>query len=195
MGDFLIGTTPPSAIYVGTSPLKELWVGTTKVWPSDIWTLFDSGYVNDIAWEAGTFTRPNYTANGYAQLNYVESNGYFRMYIYGAGSTYTHYAVISTATTIKVPRTATTINCQAWRESTSGAYLYLSLVPSDAPNCISTTNGGIVTSALTLDTSKKTYSLTLTDAVKGTDNLYLCLTMRGVSNTTKYCFIDKVWFE
>lgn len=196
MADLFIGTTIPSAIYLGTSPVKEVWVGTTKVWPSEIWTLFDSGYVNDIAWAANSFTRPNYTSYGGASLGYVESDGYFRMTISGAGSTYTHYAVISTTAAIRVPKTATTINCQAWRTATTGVSMYLSLVPSNASTCINTSNGGIVTSALTVGTTdKKTYSLTLTDAVKGTDNLYLCLTMRGVADNAKMLFIDKVWFE
>lgn len=166
------------------------------MWPSDIWTLFDSGYVNDIAWEVDAFPRPNYTSMAGASLDYVESDGYFRMRVGNNSSAYYHHAAISTATAVKVPKTATRINCQAWRSSTTGVYMYLSLIPSNASTCINTSNGGIASSALSISTTaKKTYSLTLTDAVKGTDNLYVCLTIRGQANSDKTLYIDKVWFD
>lgn len=199
MGDFLIGNSSPSKIFLGTSSVKAIYLGENLVWENALWTLYDNGLVDGVAWSANVLPRENYTAAGLVDTSTLTSGTSMRIYIATSSSStaVNQNAHIITTDAISVPINATTLNVQA-NYLNASIHMNFGLLPANAATSVSTANGGQLTGYQLMTTTKTDYSLTLDESVKGTSNLHLVINGRGTSGqgtSQRNLNIFKVWFE
>lgn len=206
-----IGTSQLKEMYIGTSKVKEIYVGTDKVYSSSVAgqpILFNAGAISGIPWAGNLVTRPNNstykTALGKYSIGSTQMNPYIESTKYDT-TAYRYTSHVCTQNLITIPSTATRLRVQVrshWSSSAGAPVMRFGLLPADAPNALSTSNGGKLDSERTVDsTSWVTYSLTLNAGMAGS-NLYRVIinnvswsNLASQNDLDKHLEIRKVWFE
>lgn len=195
MGDLFVGGTRPARILLGAKDVSKLYIGTSLVWQNrpDVWTHFDNGYVDDIAWGANII--PNYgdATYGEASLGYVAADGYMRLRIRNGNTANTHYANLATTNLIYIPSGATALHINGSAYSNSPTIRF-GLLVANAANSIDVTNGGIVSPLITPSGTYVTQTLALPVDLPRDAQYRIAITARGQANMDRYYRIKKVWF-
>lgn len=189
-----LGETPVT-LDVGGKAVKEIWLGTQRIYTaSRELVIFDKGYVQGIGWGENNFPRQGNSTYGHGSIARV-SDGYLMVYISDAGSSNKHNGHVATLLPVTVPENAKNINVNV-RNRGASISMRFGLISPNAAYADADSRGAVLSTAITVkDETYTTYSLALTDAVKGTQ-MHPVINGYGYANApVRELWIDKVWFD
>lgn len=200
MSRLLIGTERPQEIWLGNSEITQLYMGTELIWERipDIWEpmILEVGAAVGVEWVGGLYNNPSdvpyrATCSNTTGVNYRIN--------FSSTSTARYYGNCwSTKDTIRIPRTATTLNVRLNKNSSyyQGSYR-IGLLPVNASSWADTSHGGILTSTATVPsgTTAAYPTLTIPESMRGSSEYRIVLSFWGKSDTQKDIIFKRVWFS
>ena len=200
-----LGSKKFIGLWLGSPSVSRVWLGTDLVYqkgtppgPAES-TLFDNGWIYGISWSGNLLTRPQYTTLGTYDFSQVTANGFMSLTITSQSgyANVNHNCHVCTTNLITVPSGATKAKVTLRRNSFVNPYVIWGLLPDNAPDSMSTSAGGQLSSATTLgNVDWTTLTLTLSAGIAGSQ-LRAIVNLRGKGNDSEYQTIDikKFWFE
>lgn len=175
MGNFLIGAKRPAEILLGSQSAAQIYLGTELVWEKEtgIWTYYDHGFINDIAW----------TRNAYGEASSGNSSNDTHLLLYYTGSARGSWR---TSMPVKVPRNAHTLQVVFGKANYSPRANF-GLIHKDVTGGtgqVNTENGGqVYNSGWVTISGTTTLDMTLNDNLKGSEDYYIvCSALFSGSN-------------
>ncbi len=190
-----IGLKQVAGVHNGTRGIASIHVGTRlaySVGSGGDPVLFDGGYVDGIEWSGNLLTRPNYTAQGHADLSRVETYGDMRISIYQLNST-SYNAHVCTTDKVAIPSDATKMYVRA-RRGVYSAYMKIGLL-SDAYVNACSGEGGVMSGAIAVSATDADYSIDLPAGFAGSSDFRAVINIQDTAASQRDIFITKVWFE
>lgn len=189
-----LGETPVT-LDIGGKAVKEIWLGAQRIYTaSRELVIFDKGYVHDIGWAVNKFPRQGNGSYGRGSLDKV-SDGYMELYISDGSSTLTHNSHVTTQNPVEIPVNAKNISVSV-RKNGANLNMKFGLISPNAAYADAESRGALLSTSIAVKTDTyTTYTLALTDTVKGAQ-MHPVINAYGQANApTRELWIDKVWFD